>query len=114
VTESGDGISHWVARAPAGTEVEWDARIINEEEGRLLAWESLPGSEVRNAGSVRFTSVEEGAATELKVALQYHPPGGKAGDAIARVFGASPDQELEKDLQRFKEVMEAVIMHQQG
>src|SRR2546423_15606848 len=46
--------SHWVAQGPAGRKVEWDAEIINEIPNELIAWKSLPGSDVDSAGSVRF------------------------------------------------------------
>ena len=35
---------------PAGLTVEWDAEIINEVENKVLAWRSLPGSDVVTAG----------------------------------------------------------------
>src|SRR5215475_12828650 len=47
-------LSHWVARLPAGMKVEWDAEIINESPNKLIAWRSLEGAAVPNAGSVRF------------------------------------------------------------
>ena len=49
VTEAPDGTSHWVAAGPAGLTVEWDAEIINEVENKVLAWRSLPGSDVVTA-----------------------------------------------------------------
>ena len=101
-----DGRSHWVTRAPAGTTVEWDAEIIHEVENELIAWQSVGETNVPNSGSVRFIPVEGGAATEVKVTLNYDPPGGKAGAAIARLFGESPDQQTRDDLRRFKQLME--------
>jgi uncharacterized membrane protein len=41
------------------------------------------------------------------VNLQYNPPGGKAGAAIARIFGEEPNQTIREDLHRFKHLMEA-------
>jgi hypothetical protein len=38
VTKTSDSRSHWVAAAPLGLEVEWDAETINEVENTLLAW----------------------------------------------------------------------------
>src|SRR5690349_1073279 len=55
--------SHWVVKAPAGKDVEWDAEIINDEPGRLIAWQSLPGAEVVNAGTVRFEPAPDGRGT---------------------------------------------------
>src|SRR5262245_6279861 len=38
--------SHWVAKAPAGRTVEWDAEIINDIPGELIAWRTLPGDQL--------------------------------------------------------------------
>ena len=98
--------SHWVAKGPAGTRVEWDAEIHNEIPNELIAWRSLPGAEVDHAGSVHFESSAAGA-TDVRVVLRYDPPGGKAGAAVARLFGEEPSQQVAEDLRRFKQVMEA-------
>jgi uncharacterized membrane protein len=105
VTTTGEGRSHWVAKAPAGTTVQWDAEIYNEKEGELIAWRSLEGADVDNAGSVRFEPAGAGGTT-VRVTLRYDPPGGAVGAAIARIFGENPEQQIEEDLRRFKQVME--------
>ena len=106
VTVLGERRSHWVARGPAGTTIEWDAEIHNEIENQLIAWRSLPGAEVGNAGSVHFTPIAEGRSTEVRVVLSYEPPAGRVGAAIARLFGEEPSQQVAEDLERFKEAME--------
>ena len=107
VTETSDGQSHWIAKGPAGLGVEWDARIVNEEEGKVIGWQSLPGSDVDSAGSVNFDSIRNGRATQLSVHLQYSPPAGKAGALIARLFGEAPSQTVREDLRRLKQLLEA-------
>jgi uncharacterized membrane protein len=102
-----DSRSHWVVAGPAGRQVEWDAEFINEKPGELIAWQSLPGSDVQSAGTVRFEPIGDGQATRVRVVLEYLPPGGKAGALVARLLGAAPDQQLETDLWRFKERMES-------
>jgi uncharacterized membrane protein len=97
--------SRWVVRGPLGQQLRWDARIVNEREGELIAWESLPGAEVSNAGSVWFEPNGNGG-TRLKVSLKYDPPAGMVGAAAAKLFGESPDEELRQDLGRFKEIIE--------
>lgn len=97
--------SHWVAKAPAGRTVEWRAEIINEVESELIAWRSLDG-DVSNAGSVQFRPAANGGGTELKVELQYNPPGGTVGALFARLFGEEPSQQIADDLRRFKQLME--------
>ena len=98
--------SHWVAKAPAGRTVEWDAEIINEIEGELIGWRSLPGSAVNNAGSVHFKDAAGGRGTEIRVSLQYNPPGGFAGALLAKWFGEDPSQQVSDDLRSFKRIME--------
>ena len=97
--------SHWVVKGPAGTRVEWDAEIHNEIPNELIAWRSVGGAAVGNAGSVHFRDVPGG--TEVRVVLSYEPPAGRVGAAIARLFGEEPSQQVEDDLGRFRDIMEA-------
>jgi len=99
-----EGISHWVAKGPAGVPVEWDARIINEVENSVIGWQSLDGSTISTAGSVHFDDTEHG--TRVRVHLQYNPPAGRLGAAVARLFGEEPSQTVREDLRRFKQLME--------
>lgn len=102
-----DGRSRWRAKAPLGTTVEWEARVINEVENELIAWQSLPGSTIGNAGSVRFVPVPGGGGTEVRVALSYDPPAGPLGAVVARLLGEEPHAQVADDLGRFKEMLEA-------
>lgn len=105
VSQRDEGISHWVAMGPAGMRVEWDARIINDIQNKLIAWQSLTGSTIATAGSVNFD--EDAHGTRVTVHLQYNPPGGKLGAAVAKLFGEEPNQTVREDLRRFKQVIEA-------
>jgi uncharacterized membrane protein len=100
-----NGISHWVAKAPAGMTVAWDARIINEIDNRVIGWQSLEGSTISTAGSVNFDETAHG--TRVRVHLQYNPPGGKLGAAVAKLFGEEPNRQVREDLRRFKALLEA-------
>jgi uncharacterized membrane protein len=106
VTRLDDRHSHWVAKGPAGTRVEWDAEIHNEIENELIAWRALPGSEVDHAGSVHFHPLAD-KATEVRVMLRYSPPAGKRGSAAAKLAGEDPARQVADDLRRFKQVTEA-------
>ena len=99
-----DNRSHWVATAPLGSKVEWDAEIINEIDGSLIAWRSLPGSEVTSAGSVHFRDLP-GGATEVSVHLQYSPPAGKMGAWVASLFGESASQQIREDLRQLRSAL---------
>ncbi|HEU4629636.1 MAG TPA: SRPBCC family protein [Gemmatimonadaceae bacterium] len=98
--------SHWTARAPGGTTVTWDAVIHNEVENEIIAWKSTPGARVPNAGSVHFQDAPGGRGTEVHVVLEYAPPGGRLGSAVARLLGEEPHGQVRDDLRRFKAMME--------
>ncbi|MDX2149802.1 MAG: SRPBCC family protein [Bryobacteraceae bacterium] len=100
-----DRRSRWTVRAPMGSSVSWEAEIHNEEPGRMIAWRSLPGSSVENAGSVSFRPLP-GSATEVRVKLQYNPPAGFVGAAAAGLTGASPGRQVRQDLQELKRLLE--------
>lgn len=106
VQVSGERRSHWKAKAPAGRSVEWDAEMTEDVSGERIAWRSLPGADVPNRGVVRFVRAPADAGTEVHVDLRYEPPAGRAGAAIAKLFGEEPDVQLASDLRRFKQVLE--------
>lgn len=105
VKVTGEGRSHWVARAPGGS-VEWDAEITEDRPNQLLAWRSLEGSEVETSGTVRFEPAVGGRGTVVHVQLDYNPPGGRLGALFAKLFGEDPGAEMQTDLRRFKQVVE--------
>ncbi len=107
VTVVNETRSHWVASAPLGNSVEWDADIITDQENHLIAWASVEEAQVENSGFVRFQSAPEGRGTEVKVVMEYSVPGGALTAAIAKVFGEEPEQQIGDDLRRFKMLMEA-------
>lgn len=107
VRPTGDRTSHWRARAPFGRTVEWDAEIIEEVPDQLLAWRSTGDADVPNKGQVRFVPAPDGVSTEVHVRLGYDIPGRAIGKAAAKYFGAEPHQQLDDDLRRLKQVLEA-------
>jgi uncharacterized membrane protein len=106
VTVTGERRSHWKALAPAGQTVEWDAETTEDRPNELIAWRSLPGASVYNAGEVRFAPAPGGRGTELRVTLEYDPPFGKLGSKVAMLFREEPGQQVADDLRHFKQVME--------
>ena len=97
--------SHWAAKGPLGARVEWDAEIVHEIPDEILAWRSLPGSDVDQAGQVQFTPAH-GGGTEVLVVLRYATPAGKAGATVAHLLGDDPARQIADDLRRFKQVTE--------
>jgi len=107
VEQRPDGRSHWCAKGPAGSRIEWDAEITEEIPNALIRWRSLPEADVANFGTVRFREAAGGRGTEVAVDLEYQPPAGALGSAIARVLGEEPQCQIEEDLRRLKQLMEA-------
>ena len=103
---TGERRSHWVAKAPGGTTVEWDAEITKDVPGQLIAWRSVEGADVENSGVVRFDPAPGGRGTEVRVELIYNPPGGVIGAGVAKLFGEEPGTQIKGDLRRFKQVIE--------
>jgi uncharacterized membrane protein len=101
-----DTRSHWIVKAPAGITVEWDAEITYDQPNQLLVWHSVEGADVDHAGQIRFEPSVDGSSTVLHVEMQYRPPGGKAGALIAKLFGEEPEQQIEEDIRRFRQLIE--------
>jgi uncharacterized membrane protein len=98
--------SHWVAKAPAGRTVEWDAEVTEDVPNERISWRSVEKASVSNSGTVRFAPAPKGRGTEVRVEMQYSPPGGAVGAAVAKLFGEEPNQQVRDDLRRLKQVLE--------
>lgn len=101
------GQSHWVAKAPLGKKVEWNAAVIEERENELLVWKSLPGSMVESMGHVEFLDAPAGRGTIVRVSMEYNPPAGSLGAAFAKLLREEPALQIKNDLRHFKQIMEA-------
>jgi uncharacterized membrane protein len=106
VVVTGDRTSHWVATAPAGMNVEWEAEITEDRPNELIAWRSLEGADVDNSGWVRFERAPGNRGTVITVQIEYTPPAGAIGAGVAKLFFEEPQQQLDDDLRRFKQVIE--------
>ena len=106
VTMSDATHSHWKVKTAAGKRMEWDAEIIAQHENEMISWRSLPGADVDSAGSVWFQPTADARGTLVRVEMKYDPPGGKFGAAIAKMFGADAEREVEESLARLKQIME--------
>jgi uncharacterized membrane protein len=106
VQPSGDTHSHWIAHGPGGMKVEWDAQITRDEPDELLSWRSVAGSELPNAGAVRFIPAPGNRGTIVSVTMQYEPPAAALGFTLAKLLGESPSHDVREDLRRFKRLLE--------
>lgn len=99
VEMKGDRLSHWVAKGPLGTSVEWDAETTMMEPNKRIAWNSRDNGDITTSGQVTFADMGNNQ-TQVTVTLKYDPPAGVLGDAVAKIF-SNPQSELEEDLKRF-------------
>ncbi|MEH2039715.1 SRPBCC family protein [Nostoc sp.] len=99
--------SHWIANAPLDNTVEWDAEILEDRENEFISWASVEGADIDNSGFVRFKKAPGDRGTEVKVVLEYNPPGGALAATVAKLFGEEPEQQIGDELRRFKMLMEA-------
>jgi uncharacterized membrane protein/predicted transcriptional regulator/uncharacterized protein YwbE len=105
VRDNRNGRSHWVVAGPAGIKAQWDAEITRFEPNKTIAWRSVPGSMVENAGIIRFEPNHNGG-TRVNIKLSYNPPGGALGHVMAKAFGADAKSDLNADLMRVKTLIE--------
>lgn len=105
VKNTGDGLSHWKVAGPAGVPIEWDAETTRVVPNEMIAWKSVEGEAIANAGYVLFEPNDDGS-TEVTVRISYNPPAGAVGHAAAAFFGADPKTQMDEDLMRMKAMLE--------
>ncbi len=97
--------SAWTVKAPADRSVQWESVVTEDQPGKLIAWQSVEGSEVRNFGRVEFHEVA-GRGTVVRAVIAYDPPGGALAKILAKLFQREPALQARRDLRRFKQYME--------
>jgi uncharacterized membrane protein len=100
-----DKRSHWVVKGPNDSKFEWDAVVTHDEPGKLIAWESAEGADVRNSGRVEFVDAGD-RGTVVRAVIAYDPPGGTIGKLVAKLFQREPSLQSRRDLRRFKQLIE--------
>ena len=101
VTANGDSW-HWKVSGPAGKSVEWNSEIVEDKPGERLAWKSV-GGDVETSGAVRLD--DRDGETDLEFAMEFDPPGGTAGEIVAKLF-KDPEDQVQRSLDAFKELVE--------
>lgn len=104
VRDLGNRRSHWVVKGPAGSQFAWNATLTEHSRPHRLAWESEPGAEVEQSGSIQFEPIQNG--TRVSVRMAYRPPAGAVGQAIAALLGRDPKRQMDEDLARMKSLAE--------
>jgi uncharacterized membrane protein len=102
-----DGTFHWAIEGPFGSTWRFRSRHINEEPGHLVAWKTLPGGDIDSAGAIRLVPAWDGRGTDVTMEINFEPPAGAVGMAIAKILGHDPDAQVRENLRRLKNLLEA-------
>jgi len=97
--------SRWTVKVATKT-VEWDAQITEDRVNEVIAWQTLAKADIANSGEVRFLRAPGGRGTEVRVKIEVTAPGGVIGRAVAKLGHMVPEQQVENDLRRLKQVLE--------
>ena len=101
-------LSRWTAKAFGQMPLTWNAEIINEVPFETIGWKTLPGESIQHAGSVVFKPVAgRDNATDVRVHLQYSPPGGKAAAWFAALMGQDPAKLTREGLRALQQRFES-------
>lgn len=107
VENKGGDVTHWVARGPLATRVQWDSEVTEDVPNGRIAWHSLEGSDVKTWGDVKFMAKSHGSGTDVIVNLYFQPPGSLPGATVARFLKGLENALLEQNLRNLKSYLEA-------
>jgi uncharacterized membrane protein len=98
--------SRWVAIGPLGIRMQWEAEIVSDRSGEVIAWRSLPDSDIVVDGIVRFSTATGNRGTLITPIITYTPPAGAVGHALAKLLSKDPSFLMRQDLRRLKALIE--------
>lgn len=105
VTKLDDRRSRWTAIGPMGKPIRWDAEITEDRENELIAWRSLPGSDVMVDGRVEFRQAPAGRGTIVSSRIQYGPVPGTSL-MFAKFLRKGANFAMRQDMRRLEALME--------
>lgn len=97
--------SRWRLAGPGGAHLAWDAEIIEERAGELIAWQSLPHSQISSFGEVRFQEAPGGRGTELTVTFGYVTTHAIAAIG-AKLLAPLTELTLAEEVRNLKQILE--------
>jgi uncharacterized membrane protein len=106
VTQVSGNRQHWVLHGPFEKDIEWDAQVMEDQPDRRLTWKSLEGAMSPNEGVLSLKPAPRDWGTEVHLRFRFDPPGGTAGNMIARRLNIVTRLLAAKALRRFKSLAE--------
>ncbi len=98
--------ARWIVRGPFGVTLTWSSELTVEDAEKRIAWKTVAPSDVPHVGQVVFTSVDDGEATEVALAVDYRMPLGPIGELISWVTRAAPSTFISEEIARVKLAIE--------
>jgi uncharacterized membrane protein len=99
VKQLDDTLLHWAATV-AGKRAEWEAKVVDQQPNRRIAWESVAGKNTRGVVSFEEAGPDQ---TRIHLSMTY------ALDDVAEKAGAAAgldDRRIRGDLERFRVLVE--------
>ncbi len=98
--------SLWKAKIPGGLgTIDWESEIVDDQVNVRIGWQSLPDSEVWNAGNVQFRNTGNNM-TEVRAVISYEAPGGVIGEGVGKLLNPVFEKMVKSDIENFKEYLE--------
>lgn len=107
VTATSEDRLKWTVHGPSDRDVSWETRIVAEEPGDFIRWESESDAMVPNHGSVHFKETAGDRGTEVTLSVRFEPPGGTLGHEALKRLDMVPETLVGAALNRFKSLVES-------
>lgn len=108
-------VSRWMLHAPFNLRISYTAHITSVEENDHIAWTSEHDMQtkgghqgpVSNTGRIEFESVDDGAATVVRVNVTYTLPGEKAQHVVNTLNALGyPTREINRALEDIRDYIQ--------
>ena len=107
VTDFEDGRSHWTVRTAAGRHLEWNAVVTKYVPRSVIAWHSVPGSEVDTGGLIRFAAIGD-RETRLEIELSYRPCATDLREAVFALLEIAPARVIAAELESVPDLLRRI------
>jgi uncharacterized membrane protein len=101
-----DAVTVWTVKGPLGKSLSWQAEVVDDAPPHRLAWATIDSTDpdVRSRGVLRFDDKGD-SRTGVEISLEYDPPAGKLGEAVAALFD-DPQTKVRRAAEQFKTIIE--------
>jgi uncharacterized membrane protein len=106
VSDLGNRRSKWIGVGPMGAKLQWTAEITDQQDGKYIAWRSLPGSDLNVSGRVEFKQAPGNRGTIVQSRMHYGIANSAVRSAASGFVGRQAKFFMRQDMRRFKALLE--------